>query len=80
MILIKLSTKNTGQVLTEFYHTRQEQLEEQHTDYGKPLLPTEGTGYKTLLHSRPIALFASLSRAVKWKRLWGRECVSHCQG
>ena len=33
-----------------------------------------------LIHSRPIALFASLSRAVKRKGLWGRECVSHCQG
>lgn len=71
MILIKLSTNKTGQVLTEFYYTlstEQQQLEEQHTDYGKPLLPTEGTGYETLLHSRPIALFAS------------ETGVSHCQG
>lgn len=72
MILIKLSTNKTGQVLTEFYYTEQQQLEEQHTDYGKPLLPAEGTGYETLLHSRnhsrPIALFAS------------ETGVSHCQG
>ena len=45
IILIKLYTNKTGQVLTEFYYTQQEQLQEQHRDYGKPLLLTDGTGY-----------------------------------
>ena len=54
MILIKLSTNKTGQVLAEFYYTQQEQLQEQHRDYGKPLLSTKGTGYNSFSSHSPF--------------------------